>query len=296
MPASRDGSSSRSGGRVRSAQQGLPEPPSAHEVEVLLARRHVHAGDRRAHRRRDVGVGHHRELGLAEEAQPVRLRGGRELVEVERLVDLGEVVVEQRAVGPGGEVAELLPQREVARLLPIRGIGDQRDQRARFGEPRARLGDPGDVEPEDFPGHPADVAARQRVVADERDAPRREVARDDGEQRRAHVLGYPRVHAVRDDVVERRRRRRKSRADRAAAARGWSAPAWPPAARPAAMGCAARSQPTNVECGSVAAIGMRLPPLPQPISSTRQRSTGAAVTPVSAAMVARRSGCVDVCA
>src|SRR5664280_1895514 len=52
------------------------------------------------------------------------------------------------------------------------------------------------------------------------------------------------------------------------------------------------SNPRKVLPGRTYAIGMRLPPFPQPSSSTRQRSGGAAGRPYSAAIVARRSGWV----
>ena len=139
----------------------------------------------------------------------MRLRRRRELVEVEWLVHLREIVVEQRTVGPSGEFAEFLAQSEIARQLTVGGIGDQRDQRTRFSEPRARVGNIVDVEPEDLPRHPAHVAAGKRVVADERDTSWRELPRDDCEQRGAHLLGDPRVHAVGDDVIKRCRRGRE---------------------------------------------------------------------------------------
>ena len=52
-----------------------------------------------------------------------------------------------------------------------------------------------------------------------------------------------------------------------------------------------KSTPTNSESGRLAAIGMRLPPDEHPTSSTRHRSTGAASTPKSQAIVESRSGC-----
>src|SRR5262245_27039058 len=50
--------------------------------------------------------------------------------------------------------------------------------------------------------------------------------------------------------------------------------------------------PTNVLSGSASAIGIRLPPLAQPSSRTRQRSGAAGSRPNSVATVASRSGCV----
>src|SRR5229473_7628887 len=50
-----------------------------------------------------------------------------------------------------------------------------------------------------------------------------------------------------------------------------------------ALGVSARSNPAKVLLGSMNAIGIRLPPSPQPISRTRQRSTGAGDTPNSVA-------------
>ena len=54
----------------------------------------------------------------------------------------------------------------------------------------------------------------------------------------------------------------------------------------------AASTPTKLAPGSASAIGTRLPPSPQPSSSTRQRAGGAGRSPNSVASVARRSGCV----
>ena len=62
--------------------------------------------------------------------------------------------------------------------------------------------------------------------------------------------------------------------------------------RARAIGTAALSIPTNVEPGSAAAIGSRLPPTPQPSSSTRQRAGGVGDSPNSVASVASRSGWV----
>ena len=50
------------------------------------------------------------------------------------------------------------------------------------------------------------------------------------------------------------------------------------------------SMPTKRPRGVAAAIGTRLPPSPQPISSTRAVAGSGASTPISAAIVAIRAG------
>src|SRR5579864_309925 len=62
--------------------------------------------------------------------------------------------------------------------------------------------------------------------------------------------------------------------------------------RAISTGFAARSTPTNSLLGSPKAMGIRLPPLPHAISSTRQCSTSGGFMPKSVAMTASRSGCV----
>ena len=61
---------------------------------------------------------------------------------------------------------------------------------------------------------------------------------------------------------------------------------------PRATASALRSMPTNSLPGSPSAIGMRLPPSPAPISSTRQAAGGAGAIPNRVAWVASLSGCV----
>ena len=64
------------------------------------------------------------------------------------------------------------------------------------------------------------------------------------------------------------------------------------AARPSAIGAAARSIPSALMPGVATAIAIRFPPAPQPISSTRAVSGSGDGSPCSAATVASRSGCV----
>ena len=62
--------------------------------------------------------------------------------------------------------------------------------------------------------------------------------------------------------------------------------------RPAAIGSPARSMPVKRLPGSMYAMGIRLLPSPQAISSRRQLVTGAGVIPIRVRTAASRSGWV----
>ena len=87
---------------------------------------------------------------------PLEMRG--EFVEVHGVVGQRQVVVEERAVGLRGEPRELLAQQPVGLGLRDAGLGEQRRERARRVELRARIGDAVDVVMQDFPGRFPDVA------------------------------------------------------------------------------------------------------------------------------------------
>ncbi len=200
--ARRAGTRSRVGPEPGMAQQRLPEPSTANEIEVLLAAEPIHAGQRTRDRGCDADVAHHVIFGFADEIEAVIQRAGRELVEVARVVDGREIVVEQRGIGPAHQLAEFLPQADVGRLIGVVGVGDQRDERPRLGETPPRIGDSVDVEPEDLPGHAPQVTPGVGVVADERDTLRREATGDQVQHSVAHLRRHPRVDPVRNDVVE----------------------------------------------------------------------------------------------
>ena len=138
----------------------------------------------------------------------------------------------------------------------------------------------------------ADPAAGQRVVADVGNASvARARCRQTSSGGRAPRARHPRVDAVRDHVVESAGRCVKSSivpnsrvtlVNRSASTR----------AGPRSIAVAERSSPTKLAPGSATAIGMRLPPSPQPSSSTRQLSTAGGASPNSVPTVASRSGCV----
>jgi hypothetical protein len=69
-------------------------------------------------------------------------------------------------------------------------------------DPRRGIADALDLPPERVAQHSPHVAAGQRVEADERGAVALQAVAAQPEQRRADMLGHPRVHAVRDHVVE----------------------------------------------------------------------------------------------
>src|SRR5262245_24876358 len=92
-------------GRICSTQQGLPELPVAHELQVLLEVDHVpaDAGERLAHmcrEQRRQHLAHHR---LGQILQASAFRTLDELVEVDRQIRLLEMLVEDIRVGRPGQ-------------------------------------------------------------------------------------------------------------------------------------------------------------------------------------------------
>jgi len=74
----------------------------------LLAAQRVHSLDCAADRGCDIGVRHHGEIGFGEELEAATKRMRGKFVEVERVVDRSEVVVEESTVGPCGQCGEFL--------------------------------------------------------------------------------------------------------------------------------------------------------------------------------------------
>ena len=103
---------------------------------------------------------------------------------------------------PSPASADFRAQRGGSGVIARHRRGNERDQRTRGRDLRRLVRNFARVELEHFPHGAAHVASRQRVVADERHATGRQMARDQRQYVGAHVRRYPRVEAVRDDVVE----------------------------------------------------------------------------------------------
>ena len=126
----------------------------------------------------------------------------RELVEVHRVVDRRQVVVEQERRIAVGHLLELALHHGRVFVRRCSAAGEQPCQRLGLGDPLPRVGQVVDVEVQHLPHHPAQVAARIHVIAHERDAARREVLCKHREQAVPHLGRDPGIQPVRDDVVE----------------------------------------------------------------------------------------------
>ena len=82
-------------GDILVAEQGLPESPAQDEIQILLARERIEAVQHATRVQRQTAVSRGGQLGFAEELQAVPLCLLDELVEVHRIVDLGEIVVKE---------------------------------------------------------------------------------------------------------------------------------------------------------------------------------------------------------
>ncbi len=129
-------------------------------------------------------------------------RGGGKLVEIETLVALGQLVVIQAAIVSIEEQLHLvIPQR-----LP--GRGKQAHPLQEF-QKLARLANAlrgafrvACAIEQHLPQHLAHMAAGLRVVADECDSLGRQALTANRQQAFAHIFGDPRVHTVRQNVIE----------------------------------------------------------------------------------------------
>jgi hypothetical protein len=122
------------------------------------------------------------DVGFSEVSQAVGARVGGELMEPDRLPDVGQDIVEQQVVRRIRQSRCLLtPQaaQEFARALHRVAAIEQHVT-------------------QDLPL----VLPRVRVVADECDTLRRQPRAAQGEQAIAHILRHPGVDAVRHDVIE----------------------------------------------------------------------------------------------
>ncbi len=184
-------------------EQRLAEHPLLEEVQVLLAPQRV--GDRQERllellgQRAELRLG---ELRLGEVLQAMSARLGDELVEVQRVVDLGERVVEEQAVDVLCELARLGSEHLGELAVGLTRCAEQRQEAARRRHPLLGPHDRLDVVAEHLAQRLARMAAGHRVVADVGDAVLRERRGAEREQAGADVLGHPGEDAVRDDVID----------------------------------------------------------------------------------------------
>ena len=195
--------------QLGAAEQGLAEHARLEEVEVLLAAHRILDGEQRLGRRLGGGADLHLEevrLGEVLESVAGGVRG--ELVEVDGVVDLGELVVQQRRVA-AREHALGLAAHSAPSPSPRRALEQEAQQPPRLCDALARVGELGGVEDEHVAQRLAQAPAGQGVVADVGHAGLVERLAADREQAIADRGRHPRVDAVGDDVVEGARRQRE---------------------------------------------------------------------------------------
>ena len=141
-------------------------------------------------------------VGLGQVLEPVRGRVGDEVGEQQRCVLGFEVVVvddgvasAEHSLGVGGGEAPI-------GIVARDPLSQHREHLPGGGDALLGPFELARVEPHRVPGHRPQAAARQRVVADVCHAVPLEHSAAQREQPVAHRLGDPRVHAVRDHVVE----------------------------------------------------------------------------------------------
>jgi hypothetical protein len=149
------------------AQQRLAEHPSLEEVEVLLAAHRVLDPHQRLRGRLGGGADLHlEEVRLGEVLQSMASGVRGELVEVEGVVDLGELVVQQRRVAAREHALGLSAHERTEALLAGRAIDQEAQQRPRLGDALACVGELCGVEDEHVAQRLAQAPAGQGVVAD----------------------------------------------------------------------------------------------------------------------------------
>ena len=192
------------------AEQGLAEHARLEEVEVLLAAHRVLDGEQRLGGRLGGGADLHLEevrLGEVLESVAGGVRG--ELVEVDGVVDLGELVVQQRRVAAREHALGLAAHEGPEPVLSRRALEQEAQQGPRLRDALARVGELGGVEDEHVAQRLAQAPAGQGVVADVGHAGLVQRLAADREQAIADRRRHPRVHAVGDDVVKAARWRRE---------------------------------------------------------------------------------------
>ena len=158
------------GSGARAAQKARAEPTQAREIEILLARQPVHAGEKLADSRCNPRVAHHRKLRLRQELKPVPFGMRDEIAEIHRVVGLCQIVVAERAVRLPGEAQKLTAQRGIAVDLGHRGLAERFAKDSGGVEPGRSAFDRVDVPMHDLPCSAADVTARVSVVTDKHQA------------------------------------------------------------------------------------------------------------------------------
>jgi hypothetical protein len=160
------------------AQQRLPKGAVAQEVHVLF---HVD-GVLRQHLQdvldfaRIVGRHHAAKVHLAQVAQPLGLDALGELVEIDRLVDVFEMLVIQVGVRAAAKRLQLrLEQEGIGTVLARHRLAQEVKQVARLLDADLRLMKMPRVIKQHVADHPAHMPAGIRVVADICDALRRQM-------------------------------------------------------------------------------------------------------------------------
>ena len=123
------------------AQQRLAEHARLEEVEVLLAAHRVLDREQRLRGRLGGGADLHlEEVRLGEVLQPVAGGVRGEVVEVDGVVDRGELVVQQRRVAAGEHALGLVAHERPEPVLARRAVEQEAQQRPRLRDALARVG------------------------------------------------------------------------------------------------------------------------------------------------------------
>ena len=123
----------------------------------------------------------------------VQQEGGRAIV---------EIVVKQQFVRRLENAVVLIPHDRAVNRVGLRALAQELQDRASLSDLLLHAGEAAGVIPHHVADHVAEVRERVRIVTDVADSARRQVLLEDRHHLLAHVRWYPRVHAVRDDVVE----------------------------------------------------------------------------------------------
>ena len=199
------------GGVGLTTQEQTMERHSAQEVLVLAAperrrTRQVDGVGQRARGRRRAGG----EFGRGQGIEPVAHCPLGELMQIERFVDVGDEIVEEKGRARRALIRQF-PRELAGDVVELVGIGIGRlwhGRRQRLQQSPRRLG------PRRRPRHITDVVAQevadeaeqapagQRVEADEGDAVRAEMPIEQGQHPGLNLRRDPGVEAVGDDIVE----------------------------------------------------------------------------------------------
>lgn len=278
---------------IGAAEQGLAKAAADEQVERLLLSERLRDRNFVQHLlRRSPGTTEIvREGRLGQELQPVRLRRRQHLVQGEGARTGVEIVVVEHVVRDRLDLLHALAQGRAIEGLGVGRLGEALDRRPRRPDLLDGIIDVARLEQHDVAGKITQPATRQGIVADIGDALRRQQFAEERHDPLAHHLRHPGIDPVHEDVVEAAERSRRGHdVEMVEADIGGTEPA------ASALACAIarplRSMPTSSAPGHCSAIGIRLPPRPQPSSRTRIAVVGAGVMPWICAIVARCAGCV----